>query len=287
MRNVVEYPAEFRFKEEYIPPRCRKPRFRETQSQTMVKIPVVEAAEAPVAMYHMDGLASCSTRHRKEYRWYNGNLYEREKILAFNDDGSLYRTMQTVSNLKAAIRKIFLSREPRDEQWHPVHTLEEAKAAIQREYDKYLLIKFGGRTQVWSLIGEPRYCICTFGLGHNHGGIGTSLGIENQFNPNIGKERYFDALHWKEAKAEAMRIAKCRGDTNSFKYIRKAEKIKVLIPEAVTVNTEDAGEGNPFINKLNAITEVGSDALTTGLLAIAITDAEIKKSEERAPKMEE
>lgn len=280
MSNVVEYHAEFRFEEEYIPPRCRKPRFRETQSQTVVKIPVVEAAEAPVAMYHMDGLASCGTRHRKEYRLYNRNLYEREKILEHADDGSLYRTMQTVSNLKAAIGKSFLSREPRDEQWHPVHTLEEAKAAIQREYAKYLFIKIGGRTQVWVLTGEPRYCIYTFGLGHNHGGIGTSLDIENQFNKNIGKDRYFDALHYKEAKAEAMRIAKCRGDTNSFKYIRKAEEIKVLIPEAVTVNTEDAGEGNPFINKLNAITEVGSDALTTGLLAIAITDAEIKKSEE-------
>lgn len=280
MSNVVEYPAEFRFEEEYIPPRCRKPRFRETQAQTVVKIPMVEANEAPVAMYHMDGLVSCNTRYRKEYRWYNGSLYARTKISKCNDDGSSYRTMQTVSNLKAAIGKSFLRCKPRDEQWNPVHTLEDAKAAIQREYDKYLLIKIGGRTQVWSLIGEPRYCIYTFGLGHNHGGIGTSLDIDNRFNPNISKDRYFDALHYKEAKAEAMRIAKCRGDTKSFKYIRTADEIKVLIPEAVTVNTEDAGEGNPFINKLNAITEVGSDTLTTGLLAIAITDAEIKKSEE-------
>lgn len=280
MSNMAEIKADFRFEEEYIPPRCRKPRFRETQAQTVVKIPMVEADEAPVAMYHMDGLASCNTRYRKDYRWYNGSLYAREKILAFNEDGSLYRTMQTVGNLKAAIGKSFLSREPRDEQWNPIHTLEEAKAAIQREYDKYLLIKIGDRTQVWSLIGEPRYCIYTFGLGNNHGGIGTSLDIENQFNPNIGKDRYFDALHYKEAKAEAMRIAKGRGDTKSFKYIRTAEEIKVLIPEAVTVNTEDAGEGNPFINKLNAITEVGSDTLTTGLLAIAMTGAELEKSEE-------
>lgn len=280
MSNMAEFKADFKFEEEYIPPRCRKPRFRETQSQTVVKIPVVEAAEAPVAMYHMDGLTSCRTRYRKEYRLYNGNLYEREKILAYADDGSLYRTMQTVSNLKAAIGKSFLRGEPRDEQWHPVHTLEDAKAAIQREYAKYLFIRIGGRTQVWVLTGEPQYCIYTFGLGHNHGGIGTSLSIENQFNSNIGKERYFDALHWKEAKAEAMRIAKRRGDTDSFQYIRKADTIKVLIPEAVTCHTEDAGEGNPFINKLNAITEVGSDALTTGLLAIAITDAEIKKNEE-------
>jgi len=71
-------------------------------------------------------------------------------------------------------------------------------------------------------------------------------------------------------------VAERRGDTND---VGKFEKmIEVLIPEAVTIRPEaEHGEGDPFINKINAITEAAPDSTTAGLLAIMATAQEISK----------
>lgn len=75
---------------------------------------------------------------------------------------------------------------------------------------------------------EPRYYIITFGMGNNHGG--TSLSICNYPNPNI--KTYFSALQYEEAKADTLKVAKRRRDTESIPRIGE-DKIEVLIPDAV------------------------------------------------------
>lgn len=271
--ETMAFQANYKFSESYIPPRCRKPRYRDAQGTATVQIPVVLAEEAPVALSHMKGIRGLEGYYRKDYRWYNGQLYTRDRDYA----GARYLGVVTVHMLADRIEKTFKYKKVMDADYNEVHTMEAAEAVIQAEYDNYLLIVVDGRKQVWMKAGEPRYCIHTFGLGHNHGGIGTDLSIENYFNSNLDKSCYFSALQHEEAKAEAMRTAKVRGDTDSFKYIRKAPRIKVLIPEAVRCNPNDAGEGDAFQRKLKDITMMGTDTATTAVLAMMATAKEIRK----------
>ena len=62
---------------------------------------------------------------------------------------------------------------------------------------RYLLVD----GELYHCTSEPRYCIYTFGLGHNHGG--TALSVDYRYNPNISKNRYFSALQGVEAVAES------------------------------------------------------------------------------------
>ena len=94
---------------------------------------------------------------------------------------------------------------------------------------------------MWTVTGEPRYVVNTFGLGHNHGGTG--LFVEEYYNQNIAASNYFSALDGDKAVAYANKVAERRGDTND---VGKFEKmIEVLIPEAVTIRPEvEHGEGD-------------------------------------------
>ena len=117
------------------------------------------------------------------------------------------------------------------------------------------------------MTGEPRYIIATFGLGHNHGG--SALFVENCYNPNIRKERYFSALDGDLAVKEFDRVALARGDTNSAG--RYKPMIEVLMPQAVKVNPRrQHGDGNAFNNALDDITQAASSPMEAGLLAIAL-----------------
>ena len=102
------------------------------------------------------------------------------------------------------------------------------------------------------------------------------LFVEEYYNQNIAASNYFSALDGDKAVAYANKVAERRGDTND---VGKFEKmIEVLIPEAVTIRPEaEHGEGDPFINKINAITEAAPDSTTAGLLAIMATAQEISK----------
>lgn len=86
----------------------------------------------------------------------------------------------------------------------------------------------------WSVCGEPRYNIITFGLGHNHGGTG--FFIEYEYNPNISSKNYFSALQRNEAIAYGKSVALNRGDTESVDGIGKYDNIEVVMPEMVKVN---------------------------------------------------
>lgn len=92
-------------------------------------------------------------------------------------------------------------------------------------------IYFDGK--FWSVCGEPRYNITTFGLGHNHGGTG--FFIEYGYNPNISYKNYFSALQRDEAIAYGKSVALARGDTESVDRIGIYNMIEVIMPELVKV----------------------------------------------------
>lgn len=259
----MELTANFKIEEEYIPPRCRKPRLRTYEGKTTVDIPVVTPKDAPVALSHMEGIRHTDNYYKVDYRWYNGQLYAREREFS----GAKNLGFVTLAKFKKTVQNRFLCRDVRDENCCYVHNVEQACACVKAEFAKIILLDTGRKLQVWAQKEEPRYDITTFGLGHNHGGIGTWLSICNHYNPNIPKERYFNALQFKEAQKEALRIAKLRGDDKSYGYIRTASQIRVLIPEAVRCKpAEEAGDGNDFIKELETLIEGSNSAQEAGIL---------------------
>lgn len=150
---------------------------------------------------------------------------------------------------------------------------EQVIEALEKSADKY---RVKGETLFISE-GEPMYCVATFGLGHNHGGTG--LMTDYYYNGNISKERYFNANHGDEAVAEANRIAAARGDTNDVGRFRA--HIKVYEPGLVKRDPKsEHGDGDPFLNSLEKLTETADSTAEAGLLALAFTASEINKKEE-------
>ena len=244
----------------YIPSaRSQKYAFDEVEGEFKVSIPSVTSDEAPVAFRLSD--YSHTSNGKTEIRWWGGRLWS--KSTARHTGGPEL----VVEHLKAddLVRKLCPSLP-----WGHSRSRELCVKKYREEAKGYLVI--GG--MLWRETGEPRYVVNTFGLGHNHGGTG--LFVEEYYNHNIPNTNYFSALDGDAAVAYANKIAERRGDTESLGKFTK--DIEVLIPEAVTIRPlQEHGEGDPFINKINAITEAAPDSTTAGLLAIMATAQEINK----------
>lgn len=259
----------FEYQERYKPtPRSRKYLYRRAESETEIGVPCFDEADAPIAFKHISG------EHTSEYRLYGEKLYVR----SFNSDFyCLNGTEKRWASVDELEHHLNYDRLVRDENYHHVDDLETCLAILRQLRSDYAVMRSGEALCVMQEVGEPMYCIYTFGLGHNHGG--TALSIDNHYNSNIGQSRYFNALHYEEAVREAIRIAEARGDTESLDMIQSLRyKIEVLIPEAVKRNpAADHGDGDPFLNKLYAVTEMANDSTEAALLALCVTGSDISK----------
>lgn len=86
--------------------------------------------------------------------------------------------------------------------------------------------------KVYRAVGEPYYCITTFGFGNNHGGTG--LFIDSSTNQTERESFEFSALEYDKALQYAKSVAGGRGDTESLPMKTNCgNKIRVFIPEAV------------------------------------------------------
>ena len=251
----------YKYEMPYIPPRCRKVRYREEIADCVLNIPVVTPDDAPIAFRHGDVF-----RGTVEYRLYKGKLYRRirwdEKVCGktgfwpFEEFLKQIQDRNTWSCVKTA-------------NFELAHSEVECKKALRAKYREYLLIQNETDIEVWQRTGEPRYVIITFGLGHNH--ASTNYFIETSYNNNISKSRYFTALQHDAAVKEALQVAARRGDTDSFQSILNGPVIEVLIPEAVKCNpAKEAGKGDPFMNQLEAMIDGSSSANDAAVTAIAI-----------------
>jgi len=236
--------------EQYIPPRCRKPRFREETGDIAVSVRSVSCDEAPIAFRLSD--YSHKRENNTEIRFYKGKCYKR--TMRRYIDAREWYTPVCCAEITSCLRPYMIYSTDR--------TKEYCIKAYRYEAKKHLVID----GEVWQQCGEPRYEINTFGLGHNHGGTG--LFVDHNYNPNIPSRNYFSALDGDKAVAYANEVAQRRGDT---KDVGKFEKmIEVLMPECVKVKPrKQHGGGNPYINKLNAISESSSSALEAGLVVMA------------------
>lgn len=252
--RYCKYPVEVTYNESYLPPRCRKPRYREAKKSCIVRVRCVTKDEAPVAFFLSD------YGHKQEgtvkIRLYKGRLYQIETERRYAPCTPEYTWNREFVGWGpiTADRLGFRNYNTRK-------SFEEQSAELRKEASRRLIVD----GLVWRECGEPMYEIITFGLGHNHGG--SALFVETCYNHNISKDRYFNALQGDEAVAAFNAIAQRRGDTDSVG--RYGKMIEVLIPECVKRNPKkEHGDGDPFLNTLNAITDNASSPMEAGLLAI-------------------
>ena len=234
-----------KYSEYYIPPRCRKPRQRDCEKDTFITIHEATSQEAPIAfiVHKWDGDV--------EYRFYKGKCYTK----------SLYKNHHCGKTGLFPPEMIGAYLRGNYAYWNDDY--KKNRKTFTDDASRYLLID----GIVWELAGEPRYVVMTFGLGHNHGG--TALMVDEEYNPNVSKDRYFSALNGDAAIAYANQIAERRGDTNNIGKFKK--EIEVLIPQAVKVNPKNQhGKGDDFINQLESIVEASSSAAEAGWIAMAL-----------------
>ena len=234
----------FDYTENEIPPRCRKARPVKKTSKVVLNIPEVDVNELKIAFVVKDSFS------QNVIYSYKGKLY---KIAESREEGEMIR--DTVGGLCNLLR------------YHgTIHSdLSEAqvKKELRKDAKNYLV---SGKT-VYRVTGEPRYCVYTFGLGHNHGS--TALSVDYCFNENIAKSRYFTAMEYEKALQKAIEIATKRCDTDSIGRLANSEYIYVLDESAVKCKPSKHGDGNPIINKMQSLTEGTNSAEESALLIMA------------------
>lgn len=237
--DIMTIPATMHYFESVVPPRCRKPRdVRQTEAVTRT-IVTARRAEAPVAFEVDDYCQRSSGKPPTRPRWFDERLW-----LPYGPPRSPKDEPVVKIDERARIHRLFGRVDRYDDR-------AAAEAAV--EVTDFMFI---GRA-LHRIIGEPRYVVMTFGLGCNHGG--TALMDEWGYNSNIGRDRYFRADQWREALDSAIATADARGDTRDAATLRRQRRpqIRVCISDAVRCQpAAEHGDGDPFLNKLYALTTV-------------------------------
>lgn len=245
-----------------IPPRCRKPRYVPTKVEVSYDIPEVGLDLAPVAIIQRGstkygGVDRIGFNGKTVYHVYQGKLYTRVRY-------SHFVCLNSKKDRQATIKDIYV-----DSRWGSTHSEQEAQDRYAQCMSEYLIIE--GKLCIE--IGEPRYVVSTFGLGCNHGG--TSLMVDNSYNSNISKDRYFRCDDFASAKAFHKKLALLRGDTKSLP-VYGAERFEVLLPEVLRIDPQTQhGDGDPFLNKLESFVEGFKDPTMAGLAGLMLVGREL------------
>ena len=221
--KTIEQTATFSIENEGL-----KPFGNDNQGSTVVKLPVAEKSELPLAFSHMDG--DDDTLHLKEYLVSGNKLYTRAR----NADDSDWKPFTEIEH---AFHETFVFSAPAGEAYALPPEVADCISQIHRRFSPYLLIENGdiaGGYEVWEQVGEPRYVVSTLGIGNNQGG--TSLFIVNDYNEKVASENYFNALQFEEAVRFGVATATARGDDRSIHNIMEAEKITVYMKDIVRLD---------------------------------------------------
>ena len=206
--------------EPYIPPRCRKPRYVKKTEEAKFKVRSVTSQDAPVAFRLSD--YSHVSDNKTDVRFFKGKLWQVVTKADIVCEGE---------NKPIGVDDILNDRLPFLTYDESERTREYCVNSY-KDWCKDRLIIDGN---VWERVGEPRYCVLTFGLGHNHGGTG--LFVTHFYNQNIHNHNYFSALDGDKAVAYANEVAERRGDTNDVGRFKKM--IEVLMPECVKIKPKN------------------------------------------------
>ncbi len=252
-----------KYEESYLPPRCRKLRYRECEDYINVNLKEVDGSELKLAF------EDNSYSGKGKIYFYKGKLYCKEKmpnmgiVEDLRKDGNKINTPldYLIWCNENCSTYFFFSW---DRENYGKDTSREAVIKIARQGMKGYILVDG---ELFGKCTEPRYVINTFGLGHDHGGTG--MFCEYHYNPNISKDNYFSALQGEDAVAYANKVAANRGDT---KDIGKFKPFIIChMPELVKVKpNKQHGNGNDFLNSLEEIINESDNVVEAGLLAITM-----------------
>ena len=257
MKLAIDY----EYSEDVVPKRCRIPRPERFSSRMQLTIPEVTAAEAPIAL-RQHGSTWDEKGERlpfvTDYRWWSNHLW---KVCRFQRVSRGPWETQTAEQMSA-------------DPWpYCKHTYKSYRYGAHRREVRRDLMRFARSVLIidgmrWERSSEPRFVITTHGLGHNHGG--TSLWACDYYNSNIPNTHYFRADEAQRAVDSAVAIALGRGDDQSVEDIKEElHTFEVLLPEAIRLHPiKEHGQGDPFLNKLDAITANAPDTFVAGLLVM-------------------
>lgn len=286
----MKFNVNYYYNQKFLPTK-RHRNIRERQIEDVISVSVTEltADVFPVAFIVHDmqsvqeGMTSyedyrsekCDFRmFAEEIRTYKGKLYTPVRITHGAAISTIFEDVNyVIDNLEWMTRKNWYCDDGKEFSESSVIVEDNKKEICQmlrKSAKKY--IYFDGK--FWSVCGEPRYNITTFGLGHNHGGTG--FFIEYGYNPNISKKNYFNALQRDEAIAYGKSVALGRGDTESVDRLGKYDNIEVIMPEMVKVNpNKQHGNGCEFMNMMESVISNSSSKNEAGILCVALAMASV------------
>jgi len=254
-----------KFEESFLPPRCRKLRYRECEDYVDVNLKEIAKTDLQLAFEDNSYEGKGEIYHYKGKLWCRVKMPNSSIVRDCAKEGIEINTpldylVWCHSNCSSFF---YLS-------WDRERGIDTSRDAVMKRVKKslkrYLLVD----GVLYISVSEPRYVINTFGLGHNHGGTG--MFCEYHYNPNISKERYFSALEGEQAVAYANMIAERRGDT---KDIGKFKPFIIChMPELVKVKPhKQHGNGNPLLNAFEDIAQNSNSAMEAGILITAMSTA--------------
>lgn len=208
----------------------------------------------------------------EEIRTYKGKLYKPVRITHGAAISTVFEDKSyVIHNLEWMARRDWSVDDGDEFSENSVIKNENKKEVRQmlRNAAKHY-IYFDGK--FWTVCGEPRYNITTFGFGHNHGGTG--FFIVYGYNHNIPNDNYFSALQREEAVAYGKAVALARGDTESIDGMGDDRVIDVLMPEIVKVNPKrQCGTGSEFMNTMENVIKNSDSQAEAGIMCIALAMA--------------
>lgn len=204
------------------PPRCRKPRPQESESEITVNIREVSAEAAPVAF-----VVSEYDQEPRKVRTYCGKLYRQVQGRQPQD---------REANRRDENRPLWLNQTAAQCNWQWLittgyyrgWTLQQRKEDAAKRAANYIIVD----GEAYERTGEPYYSVTCFGLGCNHGGTGFFVGwADSRDRKAIWGMTAAD----KHAAIEkGVQIALRRGDTESEEHIRQTSyDIQVFMPECI------------------------------------------------------
>jgi hypothetical protein len=213
-----------KYYEGYIPPRCRKMRYKEVFKSVWVN--VLETTFDTLKLVYID------LWNDWEVYYYNGKYYKRK---FFNSNCAYDNTITNALDDLIAWRKKGSQYFAKTKDfvcdftdYAKYETQNDIVRRLKKEMSQYLIVD-GVLYEM--IIGKPYYNIYTFGLGRNHGG--TALFVSYSTSPKqiIKQSKGMSFCITDEDKAieTAIKIAINRGDTNYIDIIKK-KKIDIKIP---------------------------------------------------------
>lgn len=277
----------YSYERQYLPTnRHRKPRTMMVEATSSFPVRELSEKEFPLA-FEVENFRSVYSKKsydnsksvfkvfKEEIRTDGRRLYKPMRYAAGAAISTEFLSMQEIeANISRGFRKHHYEVDQPITEKSVICT--DAKAETVREIEVTVdKIKFSNG-HFWKECQEPMYLVLRFGVGHNRGGTG--FFVDEFYNSNICHENYFTALQREEAIAHALAVARQRGDTESLKGLSDpTPNIIVHMPEMVRRNPAlDHGDGNPFLNKLYAMTQIADSAFEAECLVMAVTAQKLK-----------